>query len=107
MSEIKTFDENGKCNFCEWRPEYMDCHVQYSLCYETLSRCEYIKNKYVLILDQENGEIDWYEKPLCRVCNVLLPLKKNNQINRKNCCGFEGDYYHKKCFNNEKIIMNK
>ena len=53
MSEIKNFDEDGKCNFCEWRPEYMDSHVLYSQCYEIpLTKCEYIKNKYILDLDE-------------------------------------------------------
>jgi len=103
-----TFDKDGKCKHCDWRPEYEDCHVEYSmscLYFETLTKCEYISKKYILILDQENGEIDYFERPICRICNVPLPLKKNNQINRHICCGGFGDYYHKTCFNKEKIIM--
>ena len=103
MSETKTFDEQGKCKFCEWCPEYMESHVEYALHH---SGCEYIRNKYIIVFDKE-GEYIFYEKPKCRICNVLLPLKKNNTINRKICCGAEGDYYHKKCFESEKIIMNK
>ena len=109
MSGVINFDKDGKCLKCDWRPEYPDSHVEYSCSpfNDKLSCCEYIRNKYVLILDDENGEIDYIEKPKCRVCDVLLPLKKNHQINRHICMGGFGDYYHKTCFNKEKIIMHK
>ena len=57
--------------------------------------------------EKQLNAVRYAEKPKCRICDVYLPLKMNNQINRKFCCGFEGDYYHKKCFDKEKILMNK
>ena len=103
------FNEDGKCVFCGWCCEFPESHVEHSLnnLDDRLSCCEYIRNKYILILHNDNGEIDYFEKPKCRICDILLPLKKNYNINRKNCCGFEGDYYHIKCYNKEKIIIHK
>ncbi len=40
--------------------------------------------------------------PICYICEVELPLTKDNFINRVTCGGFEGDYWHKKCFKKER-----
>ena len=45
--------------------------------------------------------------PKCYICEVELPLTKDNFINRVTCGGFEGDYWHKKCLNKEKKSIDK
>jgi hypothetical protein len=47
------------------------------------------------------------EKPKCTICDSVLPLTRDNQINKNTCWGFEGDYWHKICKNKEKIRMDK
>lgn len=99
--------DDEKCVYCGWCCEFPESHVEHSLnnLDDRLSCCEYIRNKYILILHNDNGEIDYFEKPKCNICNKNIMLNKNYKIDKRVCCNFDNNYYHKYCY--KKSLKHK
>ena len=97
--------DDEKCVYCGWCPKSGICHVEYSLNDNRFSNCEYIKEKYIIFMHDDNGETDYFEKPKCYICNKNIMLNKNYKIDKRVCCNFDNNYYHKYCY--KKSLTNK
>ena len=89
--------EAEKCVYCGWCAKSGECHVERSLNENGFSNCEYIKEKYNIFMHNDNGEIDYFEKPKCYICNKNIMLNKKFQIDQRSCCIIDNNYYHKYC----------
>lgn len=58
--EVISDSDDDSCGYCGWRSEYPESHVEHGNW-----KCKYIKDKYILKLDDE-GDLVWEEKP--KVC---------------------------------------
>ena len=57
-------DENGMCVYCEWRPEYVESHIEFSMQgygIEAEKRCKYLDSKYRIWINK-NGEVEFKKK---------------------------------------------
>jgi len=57
--ECEIIDENDGCNYCGWRCEYPNSHINFC----GGGGCEYIRNKFDTWLDEE-GELQYKEKKI-------------------------------------------